>query len=295
MTRQQDAARAFRAMHATGFILPNAWDAGSAKILAAEGFQAIGTTSAGIAFSLGKQDYQVSDARLAVSRDEMFTRMAEIVAAVAVPVSGDLEAGFGDAPDAVAGTVRQAIEIGLAGGNIEDQNPATGVLYDEALAVERIAAARAAGGSRFVLNARTDVLFGSAPDALATTIRRANRYLAAGADCVFTPGARDLATIATLAREIAGPVNIVIGLVGPIGDARAVIAAGARRVSVGGTIARSVMAFVRQCARELHAHGTIGFSAGQIAQDDLNRLFAATPPGQSDRPATSPPSHAARG
>ena len=117
--------------------MPNAWDAGSAIVLTRAGFPAIATTSAGIAFSLGKPDYDVSDPRLAVTRSEMFDRMREIVEASDVPVNGDLEAGYGDTPEAVAETIRLAIEIGLAGGNIEDKKAGEG-LYDEALAVERI-------------------------------------------------------------------------------------------------------------------------------------------------------------
>ena len=137
------AGRVFMALHKApgGFIMPNAWDAGSAILLAAEGFSAIATTSAGIAFSLGRPDYQVDDPRLALSREEMFARMGEIVRAVKVPVNGDLEAGWGDTPEAVARTIDMAIDIGLAGGNIEDKIPGVAGLYDEALAVERITAA----------------------------------------------------------------------------------------------------------------------------------------------------------
>jgi 2-methylisocitrate lyase-like PEP mutase family enzyme len=273
MTVRSEAAHRFKAMHETGFIMPNAWDAGSAKVLASEGFEAIGTTSAGIAFSLGKQDYQASGAAGLMSREAMFARIDEIVGAVTIPVSADLEAGFGDAPDVVAETIRMAIAAGLAGGNIEDKKPLEDALYDEDLAVERIVAARAAGAG-FVLNARTDALAMPGPDALKTAIRRANRFLEAGADCVFTPGAADLETVGLLAREIDGPLNVVVGLSGAEGDARALIRAGARRISVGGSIARSALGFVRQCARELRDRGTFSYAAGQIPQSELNALFA---------------------
>jgi 2-methylisocitrate lyase-like PEP mutase family enzyme len=279
MISQRDAALAFKTMHESGFIMPNAWDAGSAKILASEGFKAIGTTSAGIAFALGRQDYVVSEARCAVTRDEMFGRIREIVAAVNGPVSADLEAGYGDRPEAVAETIRMAIAVGLAGGNIEDRKPLENALYDETLAVERIAAARRAivdGDDAFVLNARTDALQFPGPAALATAIRRANRFLEAGADCVFTPGPTDPETIKTLVREIAGPLNVVVGLGSVEGSAYAMIEAGIRRVSVGGSIARSALGFVRRCARELRDQGTFGYAAGQIAQRDLNALFAET-------------------
>src|SRR5579859_7711006 len=134
---QDHAGRAFMALHQTpgGFIMPNAWDAGSAIILAGEGFSAIATTSAGIAFSLGRPDYQVDYPRLALDRGEMFAKMAEIVRAVDIPINGDLEAGWGETPEAVARTIDMAIDIGLAGGNIEDKIPGVAGLYDEALAV----------------------------------------------------------------------------------------------------------------------------------------------------------------
>lgn len=272
-----DRAREFLKLHQAerGFVLPNAWDAASAIILAEAGFPAIATTSAGIAFSLGRQDYHVGDPKLGVGRDAMFRRLAEIVEASPVPVSADLEAGFGDRPDAVATTIDRAIDTGLAGGNIEDKIPGEDRLYDEELAVERIAAAAAAAQGRgrgFVLNARTDMLLlGGDVDA---AIARANRFLQAGADCIFVPGAADLATIRRLADAIDGPLNVVVGL-GPVpSDIPAILDAGVKRITVGGTIARSVMGFIRDCARMLREQSSIGFSAGQMSGAELNVLFA---------------------
>jgi 2-methylisocitrate lyase-like PEP mutase family enzyme len=276
---QAQKARAFHALHLaqTGFILPNAWDVGSALVLAAAGFPAIATTSAGIAFSLGRPDYQVADPSLAVGRDEMLSRAGQIAAALAIPVSADLEAGYGDAPQTVAETVRLAIEAGLAGGNIEDARPGGG-LYDEGLAAERIAAAhdaaRASGG-RFVLNARTDALQDGGPEAVAAAIRRANLYRAAGADCLFVPGTTDPGLVRTLAAEIEGPLNVVMGLGEALGSAGALIAAGARRITFGGSLARAALGLVARAARELQQAGTIGYAAGQLPQAELNRLFAA--------------------
>ncbi|MEX0839074.1 MAG: isocitrate lyase/phosphoenolpyruvate mutase family protein [Parvibaculum sp.] len=272
-------AQTFQAMHKSGpgFIMPNAWDAGSAMLLAATGFKAIATTSGGIAFSLGKQDYQVSDASLGVTREEMFVRMREIVQAVPLPVNGDLEAGYGDSPEAVAETIGMAIEAGLAGGNIEDKKPLKPVLYDDALAVERIAAARAAIAKRksaFVLTARTDAFLGKSSDPLGAAIARANRFLEAGADCAFVTGVADLPTMKILVREIDGPINIVAGLVSTEGNAYEMLEAGIRRISLGGSIARSALGFIHQCARELHDSGTLGFAADQMPQADLNALFA---------------------
>jgi 2-methylisocitrate lyase-like PEP mutase family enzyme len=274
---QAEAASAFLALHRTkpGFLLPNAWDAGSAILLAAQGFPAIATTSGGIAFSLGRPDYHMGDPRLGVSRDAMFARIREIVAAVRVPVSADLEAGYGDAPEAVADTIRLAIEAGLAGGNVEDHVPGEPRLYDEELAVARIRAARSAidaKGTGFVLNARTDALL-MMPDGLATVIRRANRYREAGADCVFVPGPADMAAVRTLVEEIAAPLNVVSGLGNAVLEPKALLAAGVQRVTTGASIARAALAFVRAAATELRERGTIGFAAQQIPQGELNVLF----------------------
>ncbi|SEL23824.1 2-Methylisocitrate lyase, PEP mutase family [Variovorax sp. YR750] len=274
--------RAFLELHRAGggFVMPNAWDPGSAVLLASEGFKAIGTTSAGIAFSLGRPDYNVRDARLSVGREEMLEVVRKIAAAVDIPVNADLEAGYGDEPADVADTIRMAIEAGAAGGNIEDTDAARGRLFDEKPAVDRIAAARGAidaAGGGFVLNARTDAFQFRFPgdDALGIAIRRANRFIEAGADCVFVPGVTDPALVRTLAREIAGPLNIVVGLNEATAGAFELIEAGAVRISVGGSIARSVMALVRRSAQELHALGTVSYARSQIPQRELNALFEA--------------------
>jgi 2-methylisocitrate lyase-like PEP mutase family enzyme len=272
-------ARDFRALHTgtPGFIMPNAWDAGSAAVLASMGFKAIATTSAGIAFSLGRQDYHVADSRFAVSRRDMFDRMQMIANAVALPVNGDLEAGYGDRPEDVVQTVEDAIAAGLAGGNIEDKRPLTNALYDASLAVERIAAAReriAALKSDFVLTARTDVFQTMRDGATAAAIERSNLFLAAGADCAYAPGPSDLATHATLAKEIAGPVNVVMGLGTTQGNAHALIEAGIQRISLGGSLARAALGYLRESAREIRERGTLDFARIGIGHGDLNALFA---------------------
>src|SRR5262249_32130298 len=185
----EDRCRAFRALHSApnGFIMPNAWDAGTAAILARSGFAAIATTSAGIAFSLARPDYDARDPQVAVARDVMFDRIGEIVAMSDVPVNGDLEAGYGANPADVADTICAAIDAGLAGGNIEDKDPRTGQLFDDDRAAERIRAARAAIDARsssFVLTARTDVFLTARADVEAA-IRRARRYRDAGADVIY--------------------------------------------------------------------------------------------------------------
>ncbi|WP_394845452.1 isocitrate lyase/phosphoenolpyruvate mutase family protein [Pendulispora brunnea] len=277
MPKNITAAATFRRLHdaRNAFVMPNAWDAGSAIVLAEAGFSAIATTSAGIAFSLGRGDHSVPQGATAVSKEEMFDRIRQITAAVDVPVNGDLENGYGARPEAVVETIRLAIDAGLAGGNIEDYE--RGTLYDESLGAERIAAAREAiakSGTDFVLTARTDGLLLDTPSSLSDAIRRANRYRLAGADCLFVPGVKNLDDIATMVREIDGPVNVVAGLTTTaliVADLRA---AGVARVSLGGSFARAALGFLREGARELFEHGTLHFAEKQISQRELNTLFA---------------------
>jgi 2-methylisocitrate lyase-like PEP mutase family enzyme len=277
MPDQAEAARRFLSLHAApkGFILPNAWDAGGAAVLAAQGFPAIATTSAGIAFSMGQADYQVADLSRAVTRDRMFERIAEIVAAVDLPVSADLEAGYGDSPEAVAATVTEAIACGLAGANIEDRNPSTGDLYDPGLAKERIAAAVSAVGASgrpFVLTARCDA--GLVGGTVEEAILRLRSYQIAGAGCLYAPGFSDLASAEFLINELDAPLNFVAGL-GASASPRDLIGLGARRVSLGGSIARAALALVRSAAEELRDQGTIDFAAGQLRQAELNSIYSA--------------------
>jgi 2-methylisocitrate lyase-like PEP mutase family enzyme len=277
MTRP-DPGLAFLDLHRAerGFVMPNAWDAGTAVLLAEAGFAAIGTTSAGIAFSLGKPDFNVRNASLAVTRDETLDAVRRIAAAIPLPVNADLEAGYGDTPEQVAESVRLAIATGAAGCNIEDTDRATGQLFGEAEAVARIAAAHAAvraSGKTFVLNARTDVFQHGGHEGLSLAIERCNRFLAAGADCVFTPGVADAARARTLVREIAGPLNLVVGLNESASSAKALIDVGVKRISVGGSIARAALGLVRRAAIELRERGTVGYADGQLPQGELNDLF----------------------
>ena len=195
-----DTANALLALHAgPGFVIPNVWDAGSARILEQVGFPAIATTSAGIAWSRGVPDGGALDL------DTMFEQVRNIVAAVDVPVTADLEAGYGDTPDEVARTVTRAVDLGVVGANIEDA--AEGRLFGLEESVERLAAARAAAPSgTFVLNARTDTyLHGTATGRFDATVERAVRYVDAGADCIFVPGVDDAETIRRLAAAIPLP------------------------------------------------------------------------------------------
>jgi 2-methylisocitrate lyase-like PEP mutase family enzyme len=260
-------ASALLALHAgPGFVLPNAWDAGSARILEQVGFSAIATTSAGIAWSRGVPDGGALD------REAMLEDIARIVAAVGVPVTADLEAGYGDTPDDVGRTVARAVELGAVGGNLEDAGK--GGLFGVDEAVDRLAAARAAAPrGTFVLNARTDTYFvGTTGDVFTETVQRAVRYLAAGADCVFVPGVVEKDTIRRLAAAIPGPLNVVAGLTNRI-DAPTLFSLGVKRVSLGGSLARAALSMVERAGRELFNSGTLGFLDGAVAYADLQRRF----------------------
>ncbi|GAA3347986.1 isocitrate lyase/phosphoenolpyruvate mutase family protein [Amorphoplanes nipponensis] len=264
-----DKAAALLALHAgRGFVLPNAWDAGSARILEQAGFPAIATTSAGIAWSHGIPDGEALD------REVMLDQVGHIVAAVGVPVTADLEAGYGATPDDVGRTVARAVELGAVGGNLEDAGRDGLFGIDEA--VDRLRAARsAAPRGTFVLNARTDTYFaGTAGDAFAATVERAVRYVEAGADCVFVPGVVDSDTIRRLAAAIPAPLNVVAGLANLI-DAPTLLSLGVKRVSLGGSLARAALSTVERAARELFDSGTLGFLDGAIPYADMQRRFGA--------------------
>jgi len=262
-----DKAAALLALHAgPGFVLPNAWDAGSARVLEQVGFPAIATTSAGIAWSCGVPDGGGLD------RDTMLEHVGRIVAAVGVPVTADLEAGYGATPDDVGRTVARAAELGAVGGNIEDAG--RGGLFGVDVAVDRLAAARAAAPSgTFVLNARTDTYFaGTTGDPFAETVERAVRYVDAGADCVFVPGVVDEDTIRRLAAAIPAPLNVVAGLANVI-DAPTLFSLGVTRVSLGGSLARAALSTLERAGRELLDSGTLGFLDGAMAYAELQRRF----------------------
>lgn len=268
-----DRAAALLALHhGSGFVLPNAWDAGSARVLEQVGFPALATTSAGIAWSLGVPDGG------AVDRDTMLDHVGRIVAAVGVPVTADLESGYGAAPADVAATVRAAVGLGVVGSNLEDADGDG--LFDITAATERVAAARSAAPSgSFVLNARTDTYLAgggaAAGDVFAATVERAGRYLEAGADCVFVPGVSDEDEIRRLAEAIPGPLNIVAGLASST-DARTLFGLGVKRVSLGGSLARAMFSALERAGRELLDAGTLGFLDGAVGYAELQRRFGAT-------------------
>ncbi|HWL42233.1 MAG TPA: isocitrate lyase/phosphoenolpyruvate mutase family protein [Ilumatobacter sp.] len=268
-----DRAAAFLSMHQSGkgFIIPNAWDAGSARLLEQAGFAAIATTSAGISFAAGRPDG-------ALGRSEMLAAVAAIVDAVACPVSADLEAGYGDTPDDVAGTVAAAAAAGVVGANLEDC--ADGVQFGVGVAAERIAAARSAAAvGTFVINARIDSLLVDrgrrAPgDVLADVVERASAYAAAGADCVFVPGVDDPDVIARLVEHLPVPLNVVVGLTPRLNDAATLFGVGVTRISVGGSLARAALAVVQRAATDLLERGRFDFAATALAHADVQQAFA---------------------
>ncbi|MEU9386368.1 isocitrate lyase/phosphoenolpyruvate mutase family protein [Streptomyces sp. NPDC048279] len=288
-TQRRELAARFVELHREGcFLLPNAWDAGSARVLESAGFPAVATTSAGVAFSLGRPDHDYVDPSSAGDRVGRTAMIGRIAAEVRIPVSADLEDGFGEAPETVAETISMTLTAGAAGGNVEDfTGDRSRPLYDPELSADRIRAAREAvdtTGEPFVLVGRTDVLLtGGKLDA---AVQRANAYLAAGADCAFVPGAADAETIGTLVREIDGPLNVVMGLTGnalSLADLRDL---GVRRVTVGGSIARAMYAQLLGAAKELADRGTFSYAEHQITQTDLNELFRRRPESDPPLPAT---------
>ena len=273
--RASQAAKAerFQALHARpgAFVIPNPWDAGTARILERLGFEALTTTSAGLAFVLGRRD-GVGD----VTRDETLANAKAIVDATDLPVAADLENGFGHTPEAAAETIRLAGEVaGLVGGSIED---ATGdprrPIYDFQHAVERVAAAAAAARALrfpFVLVGRAENFLHGRPD-LDDTIRRLQAFEAAGADALFAPGLTRAEDIRTVCASVRKPVNVVMGLKSASFSVAELAALGVRRISVGSALSRAALgAFVR-AAREIQEHGTFRFAEDALPYAEANDL-----------------------
>lgn len=257
MTTQKEKAELLLNLHREGgkLLLPNAWDVASARLVEEAGFPVIATTSAGVAFALGYPDGQK------ISRDEMLQVVARIAAAVKVPVTADIEAGYGPAPEDVAKTIRGVIAAGAVGVNLEDNTGNQNrLLYPIEEQTRRIAAAREEAdraGIPLVINARTDTyLFqvGEVATRYGETIRRARAYLEAGASSIFVPGVVDPPTIQALVKDIPGPLNLMVGPNAP--SAPELFKLGVRRVSLGAAIMLATMGLVAEIARELREQGT---------------------------------------
>lgn len=271
---QADKARTFRALHESseGFIIPNPWDVGTAHLLARMGFKALATTSAGLAFSLGRPDN-------AISRDDVLAHLRSL-STIDLPVSADLENGFGDDPKEVAQTIRLAAEAGIVGGSIEDAtNRADDPIYGRELAVERIRAAVEAARAQpfpFTLTARAENHLHGRND-LADTIARLQAYQEAGADVLYAPGLVTREDISTVLREIDRPLNVLMGLGAVTLDAKTLFGLGVRRISVGGSLARAAMGAFLRAANEMREHGTFTYASTAVSHREINAMFAREP------------------
>ena len=278
---QVDKAHRFVALHQRpgAFVIPNPWDVGTARILTGLGFEALTTTSAGLAFTLGRRD-----GLGAVTRKETLANARAIVESTELPVAADLENGFGDVPAAVAETIRLAGDVGLVGGSIED---ATGdsraPIYDMGLAVERVAAAVEAARALpfpFVLVARAENLIHGRPD-LDDTIRRLQAFEQAGADVLFAPGLATAEQIRTVCASLTRPVNVVMGVKGATWSVDTLASLGVRRISLGSALIRAALgAFVR-AGREIRNQGTFRFADEAVSYAEANdRVTGDRRPGE---------------
>jgi 2-methylisocitrate lyase-like PEP mutase family enzyme len=253
---QFEKAQRFKAMHEGPlFVIPNPWDAGTARLLASLGFGALTTTSAGLAYSLGRQD-------MSVSREEALKNAADIIAAVDLPVAADLENGYGDAPEDAATTIRRAAEVGLVGGSIEDATGRTDApIYGFEHTVERVAAAVEAARAlpfAFTFVARAENFLHGRPD-LDDTIRRLQAFEKAGADVLFAPGLPSLEAIRTVCASVSKPVNVVLGAKNTPYSLDQLADAGVKRVSTGSSFARAALTGLRDAALELLGPGTVTY------------------------------------
>lgn len=265
----------FRRLHERDgtFLIPNPWDIGSARILASMGFEALATTSAGMAFALGRKEGSVGP-------QDTIEHCRTIVAATPLPVSADLEKGFGDSPRDVAGTIESAAATGLAGASIEDHtNRRDDPIFEFSLAVERIAAAAEASRALprdFVLTARSENFLWGRPD-LDDTIRRLQAFSDAGADVLYAPGLTDLGAISELCAALDKPVNIVMGMPGKHFTVQQLAEAGVKRISVGSAFARVAYGAFVDAARETIDPGSFGFADTAMGFAELDAFFEADP------------------
>ncbi|MBI6681576.1 isocitrate lyase/PEP mutase family protein [Pseudomonas viridiflava] len=267
-------AQTFKALHERdgAFVMPNPWDAGSAKLLASMGFEALATTSAGLAFTLGRPD-----AEGAISRDDTLANVADIVAATSLPVAADLENCFSDNPEGCAQTLLKAAAAGIVGGSIEDASGrADHPIYDFDLAVERVRASVAAVRSLpfpFMLTARAENLLNGRMD-FADTLRRLEAYAEAGADVLYAPGLRTREEVIAVVRAVAPkPVNILMGLGGVTLSVADLSECGVKRISVGSSLARAAFGGLYRAAEEIRNYGTFNYAGQALPFDQLNDLF----------------------
>jgi 2-methylisocitrate lyase-like PEP mutase family enzyme len=276
MSTQAEKAAAFRALHARpgAFVIPNPWDAGSAKILASLGFEALATTSLGLSNMLGRPD-----GAGVVTRDEVLANCRAISSATGLPVNADLENGYADEPKAAAEMILLAAEAGVVGGSIED---ATGnpdkPIYDFDLAVERVHAAVEVARALpfpFMLTARAENLLHGRND-LDDTIRRLQAFEKVGADVLYAPGLRDLATIRTVCSSVRKPVNVVMTHGDPSLTLAQLEEAGAKRISVGGSLNRLALAAFLKGAREMKDKGGFTWMRDTVPSREIKPIFKSS-------------------
>jgi 2-methylisocitrate lyase-like PEP mutase family enzyme len=273
MRSQADKGRVFRALHERRgiFVMPNPWDAGTAKLFASLGFEALATTSFGLANALGR-----IDGTLAVSREELLANCREIAAATDLPVNADLENGYADDPQKAAEIIRMAAEAGVVGGSIED---ATGrddePIYDFNLAVERVAAAAEVARAlpfAFTFTARAENFLHGRRD-LDDTVKRLQAFAKAGADVLYAPGLRDLATIRQVVAAVTKPLNVVMSAADPDLTTQQLADAGVKRISVGGTLSRLAYAAVRDAALAMRDQGSYQWVRQAMPSKDLKAIL----------------------
>lgn len=273
MKSQKEKCETFRDLHqrAGAFVIPNPWNIGTARLLAASGFEALATTSVGYAFSVGRQDH-------GISRDEMIEHTAELCAAIDLPINADLENGFGNDPDTVAETIRMAAGAGLAGCSIEDSTNDDGnPVYAMDLAVDRVRAAVDVVRNLpfpFMLTARAENYLHGRRD-LNDTIQRLQAFQEAGANVLYAPGLTDMGEIETLIKSVDRPVNVLAGMTGTHFDMSVLERVGAKRVSTGGALTRVAFAAVLEAAREMRDKGTFEFVNGPITSREISQLLGA--------------------
>ena len=269
---QAEKGHRFRALHQRerAFIIPNPWDAGTARLLAHLGFEALATTSAGYAFSVGKRDGTIG-------RDDTLQHAAAIASATDLPVSADLEDGFGDTPEGVAETFKLAARTGLVGASIEDavKNGERNELYEFDRAIERVRAAAEAARSlpfTFTLTARAENYLVGKPD-LKETIKRLQAYQDAGADVLYAPGLTSKDDITAVVSSLDRPVNVVMGLQGVQLSLATLSEIGVKRVSVGSALSRAALGAFLRAAEEMRQNGTFTFAEQAVSYRDISAMF----------------------
>jgi 2-methylisocitrate lyase-like PEP mutase family enzyme len=276
MKTQQQKSAAFVALHQNPgcFLIPNPWDKGSAILLESMGFKALASTGAGYAFTLGKPD-------LSVGAKDMLGYFKDVCDVTDVPVSADMQNGFGDTPELAAQTIVEAARVGLVGGSIEDASGnSLSAIYDIGLATERIAAAAQAAKSlnfKFMLTARCEnYLYGN--PSIADTIKRLQAYQEAGADVLYAPGIQTVDDIKAVLSSIDRPLNLLMGFPSSQLTVAEVAVLGVKRISIGGSMARAALGALKRAGAEMLEHGTFNYAKEALTGKDLNALFASKLP-----------------